>query len=290
MTIRPFADDDVAAAAGLVAHRDARHRAAEPGLPEAVDPAAEIAEPLEPGAVGLAAERDGYPLGTRGPDEVGGTNAWVEPAGQAVAHAELARELYRAAAAGWVGEGRAAHHVFDARFRPGLGRQQAYGVRGLEPAEDPPQAGAAVREARAADLEALVAIAPVRPQHQARPPVFSAGPRHTEEELHAEIAEVDGCVVGSFLLVPTEESGMHSGLARRQGAVLLARAATAPESRGTGAERALTAASLAWARGRGYECMVTDWRMPNLLVSRFWARRGFWPTFVRLHRFVPPTP
>ena len=49
---------------------------------------------------------------------------------------------------------------------------------------------------------------------------------------------------------------------------------------------ALTQASFAWARERGYEAMVTDWRATNLLSSRFWPRRGFRPTFLRLHRLV----
>jgi hypothetical protein len=34
---------------------------------------------------------------------------------------------------------------------------------------------------------------------------------------------------------------------------------------------------------------VTDWRVTNLLSSRFWAARGFRPTFVRLHRAVVQT-
>jgi GNAT superfamily N-acetyltransferase len=316
LAIRAFTPDDADATAKLLAERHARHRAAEPRLTEAVDFTGEIRALLEEGAVGLAAERDGelagYLLGTRRSDEIWGPNAWVEPAGHAVRHAEVARDLYAEAAAGWIAEGRAAHHVVvpasdadlvDAWFRLGFGQQQAFGVRGLEPAEGPPPSGASVRPARADDLEALVALAPVLPEHQARSPVFSAGPRETEEELRTEIAkdladerfgslvaEVDGRVVGSFFLVPTEESGMHSGLARIPGAVLLAWAATAPESRGTGAGRALMAASFGWARERGYECMVTDWRAPNLLASRFWTRRGFRPTFLRLHRFVPPAP
>jgi len=32
--------------------------------------------------------------------------------------------------------------------------------------------------------------------------------------------------------------------------------------------------------------MVTDWRETNLLASRFWPRRGFRKTFLRLHRAI----
>ena len=80
---------------------------------------------------------------------------------------------------------------------------------------------------------------------------------------------------------------MHASLARVDGAVLLAWAVTRPEVRGTGAGLALTQGSFAWAREHGYETMVTDWRVTNLLSSRFWPRRGFRETFLRLYRSIP---
>jgi GNAT superfamily N-acetyltransferase len=314
MVIRPFTDGDVDAAAALLAARHHRHRAVEPRLSGDVDFAAEIRALLEKGAAGVSAERDGrvvgYLLGTRLSDEIWGPNAWVEGAGHAAAEPEDVRDLYAEAAAGWFAEGRIAHYVVTpasdgelvaAWFRLGFGQQHAFAIRGLDPVDDPdPPPGVQVREARADDLEALVALAPVLPEHQALSPVFSGGPRETEEELRAEIAEeianerfgslvaeIDGRVVSSFFLVPTEESGMHSGLARVPGALLLAWAATEPGARGSGTGLALMAASFAWARERGYETMVTDWRTTNLLSSRFWTRRGFRPTFLRLHRLLP---
>jgi ribosomal protein S18 acetylase RimI-like enzyme len=71
------------------------------------------------------------------------------------------------------------------------------------------------------------------------------------------------------------------------GAVLLTWAVTRPEVRGSGAGVALTEACFAWARERGYETMVTDWRVTNLLASRFWRKRGFRETFLRLYRSIP---
>ena len=62
---------------------------------------------------------------------------------------------------------------------------------------------------------------------------------------------------------------------------------TDPEVRGSGAGLALTQASFAWAYEAGYESMVTDWRVTNLLSSRFWPRRGFRTTFLRLYRSIP---
>ena len=88
-------------------------------------------------------------------------------------------------------------------------------------------------------------------------------------------------------MVSAEKSSMHSGLARPQRAALLAFAATLPEARGSGAGLALTNAGLAWAREQGYPVVVTDWRETNLLASRFWPKRGFRRTFLRLYRSIP---
>jgi hypothetical protein len=33
--------------------------------------------------------------------------------------------------------------------------------------------------------------------------------------------------------------------------------------------------------------MTTDFRSVNLLASRFWTRRGFRPTHLRLYRAIP---
>ena len=50
---------------------------------------------------------------------------------------------------------------------------------------------------------------------------------------------------------------------------------------------ALTAHAFAWAYEQGFESMTVDWRMVNLLASRFWPNRGFRPQYLRLYRAVP---
>ena len=79
----------------------------------------------------------------------------------------------------------------------------------------------------------------------------------------------------------------RTSIARPEGAVLLSWAATRPDVRGSGAGVALTNAGFAWAREQGYTTMVTDWRETNLLASRFWRRRGFRRSFLRLYRSIP---
>ena len=299
LAIQPFSEEHLGAAAELLAARHRRHRKAEPLLTEPADYRAEV-EALWGGEEpsGVVATRDskvvGYLLGIRKSDQPWGANVWIDPAGHAVEEAEDLRDLYAAAAARWVGEGRSRHYavapatdgaLLDAWYRLGFGQQQALAAREVPAAEMP----ANVRAAEERDIEPLVELGPLLPDHQAGSPVFSDfRTLETEEALRQEViddlgnpelgllvAEEDGRIVGSFELAPTELSSMHAGLARVEGAVLLAWAVTRPEVRGGGAGVALTEASFAWAREHGYDVMVTDWRVTNLLSSRFWPRRGF---------------
>jgi GNAT superfamily N-acetyltransferase len=311
LEIHPFAEEHLDEAATLLAERHRRHRETEPLLGDAYDFRAEIdALVRADGASGVVGTRDGrvvgYLLGTAKEERRWGANVWVEPAGQAVEEAEEIRDLYAAAAERWFDEGRARqyvlapaadHALLDAWSRLSFGVQAAHGIREVPEVAWPD----GVRLARADDVEGLVELPPLLVEHQARPPVFGIGlPRETPEEIRAEIledvanpdfgdlvAEQDGRIVGAFQLVPAELSSMHAGLARPERAVLLNWAATRPEVRGSGAGVALTDASFAWAREKGYETMVTDWRETNLLSSRFWPKRGFRRSFLRLYRSIP---
>ena len=101
------------------------------------------------------------------------------------------------------------------------------------------------------------------------------------------IAELEGRPVGLAVGAPASISGAHSGLARPESACILGFAATRREHRGRGVGVALTEAIFEWARKAGYATIVVDWRVTNLLSSRFWPRRGFRQTFVRLYRSIP---
>jgi GNAT superfamily N-acetyltransferase len=311
LEIQPFADEHLDVAAALLEDRHRRHREAEPLLGDSFDYRSEI-EALRTGdeASGVAGLRAGrvvaYVLGIRKSDAVWGANVWVDPAGHAAEQAEDVRDLYGAAAERWVEEGRMRHYVvapasddalLEAWHRLSFGHQHALAAREL-PAEVGSFDG--VRLAVPGDLEGIIEIAPVLPDHQDRSPVFGTAPRETEEELRAEIAgdlgnpeianfvaEADGRIVGNLVIAQTELSSTHGGLARIDGAALLAYAATRPDVRGSGAGVAMTNAGFAWARDRGYETMVTDWRETNLLSSRFWPKRGFRRTFLRLYRSIP---
>jgi GNAT superfamily N-acetyltransferase len=315
LEVQPFSVDFVEAAGRLLAERHRAHRAAEPLLPaQYEDPAAAAAEVESlaatddaSGAVALRGDRVvGFLLGSRRADETWGPNVWIELAGHAVEEAEDLRDLYAAAAARWLDDGRFRHNALvpasdtalvDAWFRLSFGQQHAAGIREVPDVDWPGE----VRRAEPRDVDALVALTPLLREHQATSPVFTGALRADDpEELRAEIladlgkeeigelvAERDGRIVGAFETVPVEQSSVHVGLGRPTGAALLGWAATLPEVRGSGAGLSLTDATFAWARQRGHETMVTDWRVTNLLSSRFWPARGFRPTFLRLYRHIP---
>ncbi|WBB80220.1 GNAT family N-acetyltransferase [Micromonospora sp. WMMD882] len=211
-------------------------------------------------------------------------------------------------------------------FRSGFGQQHAHAVRPIPPgplsagpskaASTPPGPSAAastrqglsasdgagrlvVRRADRADVPVLARLDAELPRQHGLSPTFSAGPAQTFEESLADwtediddpgyatfVVERDGEVIGSAFGCSVERSGSHRGLARPENAGLLAFAAVFPHARGVGAGRALGAAVVDWAAGAGFDSVVTDWRVTNLLSSRAWPALGFTETFLRLHRLV----
>jgi GNAT superfamily N-acetyltransferase len=314
LEIRAFSEEHLDDAARLLGERHARHREAEPLLPEHVDFRAEIEALLAAGAVGAVGVRDrrvvAYLLGTRLDKEAWGPNVWVELAAHAAEQAEDIRDLYGFAAGPWVEEGRTRHYALvpatdaplvDAWFRLGFGHQQAQAIRAVPPeTEVRAPEGFEIRKPTAADVEALIEVDLALPRHQRLSPVFSERPMPSADEIREEWASIlagsdeevfvayrDGRPVACWGVAPAEVSRHHRGLSRPERACYLAFASTLPESRGSGIGVALTDAALAWASEQRYAVMVTDWRVPNLLASRFWPRRGFRETFLRLYRHIP---
>jgi ribosomal protein S18 acetylase RimI-like enzyme len=315
LEIQPFSEEHLEAAAGLLEQRHARHVEAEPLLAKENDFRAEIRALLDAeGSSGVAAIRDnrvaGYMLGIPKNEAMwGASNVWVDYAGHAAEEPELVRDLYAAAAANWHEAGRDRHYALvpatdpelvDAWFRLSFGAQHAAGIQETPERTDGAPPGVVVRRATADDVDAVVRLDFELPRHQEHSPVFGPGPTWTEEESREEfladvddakqgilVAEVDGQIVSLLIMVPIEKSSQHKGLAQVENAAFLGFAATLPEARGSGAGLALTNAGLDWAREQGYPVVVVDWRETNLLASRFWPRRGFRRTFLRLYRSIP---
>ncbi|MEV4713843.1 GNAT family N-acetyltransferase [Micromonospora sp. NPDC049374] len=315
--LRPFTAADLAACATLLADRHRRHRVAQPLLSARFEHAAaalaELTSAYEtPDASGAVAYRSGvavgFVLGAPKPSPLWGPNIWVEATGLAVTDPEVMRDLYALAASRWVDEGRTAHYVVvpahDAElvrawFRLGFGQQHAHAIRpAARPASVTP-GGLSVRRATRADIPALAQLDLELPLHQGQSPTFSAGPTGTLEEAVAEwtadidnpayatfVAEADGQVIGSAVGCALEKSSAHLSLARPEHAGFLGFAAVLPPARGAGAGRALGSAVIDWAASAGFDSVVTDWRVTNLLSSRTWPKLGFTETFLRLHRLI----
>ena len=316
--VRPFSEEHLDDAARLLAARHRRHRAVEPLLPERFEEPAAALEELEAlwrrGASGACCFRDGrlagYALGITRDREAWRENVWVDYAGQAFEEAEDARDTYAVAAEGWFERGLTRHYVqipasepalVDAWFRLSFGQMQADGVREVPPALDVrvPD-GFEIRQPSAEDVESLLEVDLALPRQHRRAPVFTVRPLPTEDELRAEwtktlaggketafVGYQDGRPVACWALVAAEDAHEFRGLHAPEQACYLWFAATIPELRGFGIGAALTDASLAWAAAEGYQAMGTDWRVTNLLASRFWPRRGFRTTFLRLYRRIP---
>lgn len=301
----PFTEAHLDDAAALLAARHARHREAEPLLPELADPSAAIAKEWHAeGASGVFAET-GYLIAA--PTTVAGIT-WMRSgvAGQAIeGDREAMRDLYAAAAQRWVDDGYAQHAVFvpsqdrelvDAWFRLSFGASAALAMRATRPdAEERFDGGVQIRPGTVADFDDAARLEREMSAAMAPSPSFSDMPLRTQEEVAAEWHEDEN--LDEYELFIAERSGRTVGhilLYRRppdlrvpENSIDLSQASTEPEARGTGVGRALTEHVLRWAHEHGYPVMTTDWRMTNLWASRFWPRRGFRPTFLRLYRSIP---
>jgi GNAT superfamily N-acetyltransferase len=305
LEIVPFGDAHLDDAAALLAARHERHRKAEPLLPELADPLEAVEREWRvEGANGVFASRGAEPVAylIAAPFTVGSAAPWMRAnvAGQAIVDdRETMRDVYAAAAQRWVEEGMTHHAVFvpshdaelvDAWFRLSFGASAYLAMRETGP-EEPFDAGVEVRAGTPDDFEHAARLELEMSAAMIPSPSFSDVGLQTFEEVLAEwreedngefelfVAERDGRVVGQFLLYrrPPDLRVPANGID-------LAQASTEPEARGTGVGRALTAHVIRWAHEHGHPVMTTDWRVTNLWASRFWPRRGFRPSFIRLYR------
>jgi GNAT superfamily N-acetyltransferase len=304
--ILPFAEEHLDGAASLLAERHAAHRLIEPLLPAIDDFRAHVQVEWDAEAAGGAVavadgEVVGYLVGRRRVDAIG-PFIWTHVAGHATREPEHARDLYAVAADRWVEDGVTRHFVFlpairdlvEPWFRLSFGASAALAMRETG-SERAPDSGVTVRLSTPADLEPVAVLDRMLTEHLQRAPSFSGLPLpepaefiddwHNlwDEEEHTHfVAEQDERIVGHALLYRRS-----ADLRVPANSIDLADCLTEPGVRGSGVGLALTAHVLAWAHENGYPTMITDWRMTNLLASRFWPRRGFRETFLRLYRSIP---
>lgn len=304
--ILPFADEHLEGAAALLAERHAAHRLIEPLLPEIGDFRTLVDAEWDAGVGGAVALSDGevvgYLVGPRRDDAIG-PYIWTHVAGHATREPEHARDLYAVAADAWVQGGVTRHFVFvpatreliEPWFRLSFGASAALAMRETG-TESAPESDIKVRRSTPDDLEPVAVLDRMLLEHLQQPPSYSGLPLPDQAEFVDEwrelweepekhthfVAERDGQIVGHALLYRRP-----ADLRVPADSIDLADCLTEPAARGTGVGLALTAHVLTWAHENGYPTMTTDWRMTNLLASRYWPRRGFRETFLRLYRSIP---
>jgi GNAT superfamily N-acetyltransferase len=308
--MEPLTEEHLDAAAALLADRHSRHLASDPLVPDDVDYRALVAAELaRPGASGVAAVESGelraYLIGCVIDDPLlGTTRIFVDTGGHAAVDGELLRDAYAALAAEWVAAGHVRHQVLvppadallrDAWERLSFAVQHVLAARPVEPEPAAPATGVTIREATPEDARLGAELDRLLYLHQLETPSFTGIVVPSPEEFLVEwsedagddyphfVAEVDGRVVGHALLYVRPRGDLRIP----ERAVDLANALTVPEARGSGVGLALTHHVFTWAYERGFRVMTIDWRVTNLLSSRFWPRRGFRPTFLRLYRSIP---
>jgi len=302
-----FSDAHIDDAAGLLAVRHRRHLASGALLADAPDFRAEVEQAWRlDGASGSVLVEGGDLRGylVAEPRKFAPLT-WIvaDVAGFALeGDAEVARDLYAHAARRWVDDGHLRHAVYlpvseteqiDAWFRLTFGASAAMAAREVAPESF--ESDVVVRDGTPDDLEDAARLDRDMAESMDPAPSLSGLELQSQEAAVEDwrdtwddrqfvhfVAELNGRVVGHLVLYTGRE-----GLRIPAGSIDLAAASTEPAARGSGVGRALTAHAFTWAHEHGYRVMTTDWRMPNLLASRFWPKRGFRPTFLRLYRSIP---
>ncbi len=319
-TLVAFSNERLADAAALLAVRYRAERRTHSLLParfENVEDTAHALDALRRQRTGgiAALEGDellGYLIGKAGETALMGRTVWFTPESYALAPSaspELLRDLYAAQAEHWIDQGYFNHYVMaaadspllDAWLKLGFAFQQTYALMPLLTAEAAPAlASVTFRPARPEDAPALAAMAHLTAGHQTHAPVFAPAPPDYVDELregYVGLAQGEDGVT-AWLALHDEQilavqayyalASVPNNLLADDGWIELAAATTLPSVRGQGIGRALTAHGLNWARKAGYTVCLSDWRVANLLASRFWPRRGFTPVYYRLERRIDP--
>lgn len=283
-------------AARLLADRFARQRAAEPLLPEIDDFAAQV--PEEDGLVATRGNQAVAFLTAAPKDDV----AYTSIAGVAATEPEAVRDLF-AALAPELGVSRfmafvpaSEPELVDAFFRLSFGRSATLATQEAAP-QPAVDFGGTIRKSAPGDLRAFAELEHMLYAHLREAPSFSGLAPETIEQhedgsrdlwddpnrFWSFVAERDEEIVGGLVMYRRPFDDLRIG----EDSVDLAFAATRPGVRGSGTGLALTHHALTWAHERGFRSVTTDWRETNLLASRFWPKRGFRPTYLRLYRAVP---
>jgi len=320
LQLRPFEDGMVREAGQLLAQRHRRDRRAMPALPSRFENPEIAAEAVaatwkraySSGYAAFAGSAMlGYLFGECVADMQRGRHVWMHLPGHAMADgvdADLYRDLYAAAGAGWLERGHFDHFALvpagdrdavEAFFALSFGWEQAHGICDLAALTIPVASGGPwmIRGATKDDRHLLAEAAEWIPRRLAEAPVWGVAlPERVDDrrEQYAAIVDDDtatiwlaeeaGQLVG--LSVFFREDPLADDLQIGDGCATFAVGATRPGARRRGVATGLTWRGLADLKARGFRTCLTDWRVTNLEASRLWPRFGFDTAVRRLVRRV----
>ena len=304
---QPATAADPARLAPLLEARHRAHRAAEPLLAPADAEAAVRAVLAHESASGVVAVRGdevvGFLVAELRENQFWGQHAWVDYAGHAAADPELVRDMYAAAAPAWVEAGAHLHlplvpalgELVDPWYRLGFGQMQQHAIRASGGREPELPDGVTIRAAGKPDLERVAdELGAIVRNHQMLPPTYSGARPLDPEAVRRDWQQAFEDPTDALFLAERGEQLLGHVLLYREpptlgvpeDAVQLSLMAVVPSARGQGVGVALSDYACRWAAESGYGSIMVDWRVANLLSSRFWPARGFRPAFLRLHRMV----
>jgi len=320
-TIIPFNHYHIAGSASLLITRHQSTCLAYPFLSNLTPENAEIIIQAlweKPHTIGVVAIQNnsvvGYLLGSETFDDLRGRTAWTYQAGYALADGqstELYRDMYAELAQVWVAHGVFDHYILalahdralvDTWFSLGFGHQQAHGVLSLTnyTATKSITEDIIIRRIQAGDEAILRSLSITTAGYQTQSPVFAPAPPEyllelqdgyagllNDDECTMWLAERDGEVLGFQGYFTVEDD--TTALTHPKHCIELGIAGTVGDSRGSGIGTALTQHGLNYMKEQGYTYCITDWRVTNLLSSKFWGSRiGFTPVVYRLERRIDP--
>lgn len=252
---------------------------------------------------GAEARRDGEVVGRLvaeiREEDVRGRHSWSALTDHDADEPELYRDLYAVAGSEWLAQGATSHYVVIpavddvlwAWLGVGFAIEQVHAERELANVERPAAPGGfTIREGGPNDLDAAARLAPIITEHQIESPVWSGLKRRSDDEFRDSMREALADSEATWFLAERDGEPLGGLLlwADPGEPISLDVAMTFPEARGLGVGVALTEHAFWWAREQGHERMKADWRIANLLASRFWPKRGFEPVAYRMVRYVHP--
>lgn len=249
----------------------------------------------------------GYLIGEIKIDSRRGRHAWVPYEGIAIRmgqSSELIRNLYAKVSVIWLEHGCfnqytlvpfGSQEYYEAFLRLSFSIQQVHGIMNMEeykPFEN--VADIDIRLANKTDSEAMGRMSKIIQHYQSSAPTF-------EIALPEVVAQIKAGYMGTVedddatVLIATKDmkelgfqvyGTINSDLMSSEDGVELSVAGTYPSEMGSGIGKKLMNEGYKIMKEKGYNNIITDWRITNLASSTFWPKCGFKPIAYRMFRSI----